>query len=59
MGGYDVVLLDVFVLGGDDAAQVEIDGTVYVAPDRILKVGEFATVRVTRAGTHDLWAEVA
>jgi hypothetical protein len=29
IGGYDVVLLDVFVLGGDDAVQVEIDGTVY------------------------------
>jgi len=37
----------------------EIDGTVYVAPDRTLKVGEFATVRVARAGTHDLWAAVA
>ena len=37
----------------------EIDGTVYVAPDPTLKVGEFATVRVTRAGTHDLWAAVA
>ena len=37
----------------------EIDGTVRIAPDRTLKVGEFATVRVTRAGTHDLWAEVA
>ena len=37
----------------------EIDGTVRVAPDGTLKVGEFATVRVTRAGTHDLWAEVA
>jgi ribosomal protein S12 methylthiotransferase len=37
----------------------EIDGTVRVAPDRSLKVGEFAMVRVTRAGTHDLWAEAA
>jgi ribosomal protein S12 methylthiotransferase len=37
----------------------EIDGTVRVAADPRLKVGEFATVRVTRAGTHDLWAEVA
>jgi ribosomal protein S12 methylthiotransferase len=36
----------------------EIDGTVHVAPDRSLKVGDFATVRVTRAGVHDLWAEV-
>jgi len=37
----------------------EIDGVVRVAPDRRLKAGDFAAVRVTRAGTHDLWAEVA
>jgi ribosomal protein S12 methylthiotransferase len=37
----------------------EIDGIVHVAPDPGLKAGEFAMVRVTRAGTHDLWAEVA
>jgi ribosomal protein S12 methylthiotransferase len=37
----------------------EIDGIVHIAPDPGLKTGEFATVRVTRAGTHDLWAEVA
>ena len=37
----------------------EIDGIVHIAPDPGLKAGEFATVRVTRAGTHDLWAEVA
>jgi len=37
----------------------EIDGTVRVAPDRRLKVGEFAAVRVTRVGAHDLWAEVS
>jgi ribosomal protein S12 methylthiotransferase len=36
----------------------EIDGIVHVAPDPALKAGEFATVRVTRAGTHDLWAQV-
>jgi len=36
----------------------EIDGVVRIAPDRRLKAGEFATVRITRAGTHDLWAEV-
>ncbi|HKA46058.1 MAG TPA: 30S ribosomal protein S12 methylthiotransferase RimO, partial [Burkholderiales bacterium] len=37
----------------------EIDGMVYVAPAaaKKLKAGEFATVRVTRADTHDLWAE--
>jgi ribosomal protein S12 methylthiotransferase len=37
----------------------EIDGIVHVAPDPGLKAGEFATVRVTRSDTHDLWAEVA
>jgi len=37
----------------------EIDGVVHVAPDRRLKAGEFATVRVTRADIHDLWAEVS
>jgi len=37
----------------------EIDGVVRVAPDPRLKVGEFATVRVTRSDTHDLFAEVA
>ncbi|HLF39614.1 MAG TPA: 30S ribosomal protein S12 methylthiotransferase RimO [Burkholderiales bacterium] len=36
----------------------EIDGVVHVAPDPGLRAGEFATVRVTRAGTHDLWAQV-
>jgi ribosomal protein S12 methylthiotransferase len=36
----------------------EIDGVVHLAPDRHLKAGEFATVRVTRADTHDLWAEI-
>ena len=36
----------------------EIDGTVHVAPAGNLKPGEFAKVRVTRADTHDLWAEV-
>ena len=37
----------------------EIDGVVRVAPDRRLTAGEFATVRVTRADIHDLWAEVS
>ena len=35
----------------------EIDGQVYVRPPRGLKAGEFARVRVTRAESHDLWAE--
>jgi ribosomal protein S12 methylthiotransferase len=37
----------------------EIDGVVRVASDRRLRVGEFASVRVTRSDTHDLFAEVA
>jgi len=36
----------------------EIDGVVHVSPRSGLKVGDFARVRVTRAGTHDLWAEL-
>jgi ribosomal protein S12 methylthiotransferase len=36
----------------------EIDGVVHVAPGPGLKAGEFASVRVTRAETHDLWAQV-
>ena len=37
----------------------EIDGVVHVAPDPRLKIGEFARVRVSRAGAHDLRAEAA
>jgi ribosomal protein S12 methylthiotransferase len=37
----------------------EIDGVVQVTPHPILAAGNFAKVRVTRAGIHDLWAEVA
>ena len=37
----------------------EIDGVVHVAPSPRLRAGEFATVRVTRADVHDLWAEIA
>ena len=35
----------------------EIDGRVYVDQARWLKAGQFATVRVTRADEHDLFAE--
>jgi ribosomal protein S12 methylthiotransferase len=34
----------------------EIDGQVFIARPRNLKPGDFVTVRVTRAGNHDLWA---
>jgi ribosomal protein S12 methylthiotransferase len=36
----------------------EIDGVVHVEPAAGLKPGAFARVRVTRAGDHDLWAEL-
>jgi ribosomal protein S12 methylthiotransferase len=36
----------------------EIDGRVFIEKPRGLKVSELATVRVTRADAHDLWAEV-
>ena len=35
----------------------EIDGQVFIANGTGLKPGAFATVRVTRSDTHDLWAE--
>jgi len=37
----------------------EIDGVVHVAPAAGLKPGDFAAVRIQRASTHDLWAEIA
>ncbi len=36
-----------------------IDGVVRIAPAPGLKPGEFATVRIKRADTHDLWAVAA
>jgi ribosomal protein S12 methylthiotransferase len=36
----------------------EIDGVVYIEPSPNLKPGEFCQVKITRAGDHDLWAEV-
>jgi ribosomal protein S12 methylthiotransferase len=37
----------------------EIDGTVRIAAPRGIKVGDFATVRVTRTDVHDMWGEMA
>jgi ribosomal protein S12 methylthiotransferase len=37
----------------------EIDGLVIVSNGATLQVGEFAEVRITDAGEHDLWAEIA
>jgi ribosomal protein S12 methylthiotransferase len=57
------VLVDEVVAQGaiarSSADAPEIDGVVHVAPHPRLRVGEFARVRVTRSGVHDLWAEVA
>ena len=36
----------------------EIDGVVIIEDGAELQVGEFATVRITDAGEHDLWGEV-
>ncbi len=36
----------------------EIDGLVYIENGQSLKVGEFASVRVTHTDTHDLWAKM-
>jgi ribosomal protein S12 methylthiotransferase len=35
----------------------EIDGVVIIENSAGLRVGEFAQVRITDAGDHDLWAE--
>jgi ribosomal protein S12 methylthiotransferase len=37
----------------------EIDGQVFIAKPRNLKPGDFASVRITRSGAHDLWGEIA
>ena len=34
-----------------------VDGVVLIQGDRTLKPGEFVDVRITGAGTHDLFAE--
>ncbi|HTP95006.1 MAG TPA: 30S ribosomal protein S12 methylthiotransferase RimO, partial [Burkholderiales bacterium] len=44
-------------LARSSADAPEIDGVVRVANGAGLAVGEFARVKVTRAGMHDLWAE--
>ncbi len=44
-------------LARSSADAPEIDGVVHLPTSPALKAGEFATVRVTRADEHDLWAE--
>jgi ribosomal protein S12 methylthiotransferase len=57
------VLVDEVGTGGAIARSTadapDIDGVVHVAPARALAAGQFATVRVTRSDSHDLWAEAA
>ena len=56
------VLVDEVNTGGavarSSADAPEIDGVVHVAYSPTLQVGTFANVRVIRADSHDLWAEV-
>ena len=46
-------------IGRSSADAPEIDGCVHVRPHASLRVGEFATVRITRADEHDLYGSVA
>jgi ribosomal protein S12 methylthiotransferase len=63
VGRTETVLVDAVGPGGATARSgadaPEIDGIVHVSASPRLKTGDFATVRVTRADVHDLWAEVA
>jgi ribosomal protein S12 methylthiotransferase len=56
------VLIDAITADGTARARSaadapEIDGCVYIERATQLKVGEFVSVRVTRADEHDLWGE--
>jgi len=46
-------------VGRSSADAPEIGGQVFIADPGGLKSGDFASVRVTRSGAHDLWAELA
>ena len=46
------------VLARSAADAPEIDGQVHLAPGRKLKPGDMIEVRITRADSHDLWADV-
>ncbi len=45
-------------IGRSSADAPEIDGLVYIEDGQSLKVGEFASVRITDSDTHDLWAKM-
>ena len=55
----DAVTPDGEAIARSAADAPEIDGRVYVEGAQALKVGEHASVRVTRASEHDLWATLA
>jgi len=63
VGTQQRVLVDEVSAGGGVARSAadapEIDGVVYVAPDRRLKVGEFFDVTITSSDAHDLHATLA
>lgn len=46
-------------LARSSADAPDIDGIVHISSSENLRAGEFATVRVTRADEHDLWATLA
>ncbi len=48
-----------FAIARSSADAPEIDGRVYVEDGGMLKPGDWAAVRVARAGDHDLWAKLA
>lgn len=45
--------------GRSSADAPEIDGVVHIEAAAGIKAGDFATVRIERAGTHDLWGVLA
>jgi ribosomal protein S12 methylthiotransferase len=63
VGGTIDVLVDSVrgeqVIARSKADAPEIDGVVHIKTKRRLNPGEFARVRVTRAGEHDLWGRLA
>jgi len=54
----DEITDDGTALARSSADAPEIDGVVIIENSEGLEVGEFATVRVTDSGEHDLWAEI-
>jgi ribosomal protein S12 methylthiotransferase len=53
----DEITADGTAIARSAADAPEIDGVVIIEDSVGLEVGEFARVRVTDSGEHDLWAE--